>query len=226
MLRKLLATIGIASAATAAATPAYAPYPEEAANTIYNLLFCDNPAAFLAKQGEQASPWQTVLAATPPNVDTLRTLATDRVQEGRVRYLAYQQLRNLGQPVPSKQLLGVIVEVPLAGGLDTLAAFSEGGIRYINQSGKIAVVEAVPKFVRLTQELLAASQPVVDAIGPWKENRRAPPARGNIRLTFLVSDGLYFGEGPMSVMQREAMAAPVIQKATELLQAVVASAVK
>jgi hypothetical protein len=74
--------------------------------------------------------------------------------------------------------------------------------------------------------LFSASQPVVNAIGPWKGVRRSPPQRGNIRLTFLASDGLYFGEGPMSVMQREAMAAPVIQKATELLQGVVASGAK
>ena len=74
----------------------------------------------------------------------------------------------------------------------------------------------------LVDGLFAASQPVVDKIGPWKDARRAPPARGNIRLTFLVSDGLYFGEGPFNVMQREQMAAPVIHRATELLQAVVA----
>lgn len=111
--------------------------------------------------------------------------------------LAYQQLRHDGQSVPSRQLLGVIIEVPLAGGLDTLAAYSEGGVRYINHSGRIAVVDGAPSM--------------------------APPERDNVRLTFLVSDGLYFGEGPMTVMQREPMAAPVIQRATELLQAVVAT---
>ena len=226
MLRKLLATIGMASAATASAAPPYSPYSSEAANAIYNLLFCDNAAPFLAKPGEAPVPWQATLAAAPPNIEALRSLADDRGQEGRVRYLAYQQLRSFGQSVPPKQLLGVIVEVPLDGGLDALAAYSEGGVRYINQSGKIAIVEGVPNFAQLVQSLFSASQPVVNAIGPWKEERRAPPARGNVRLTFLVSDGLYFGEGPMNVMQREAMAAPVIQKATELLQAVVASGAK
>jgi len=226
MLRKLLATIGLASAATAGAAPPHTPYSSEAANAIYNLLFCDNPSGFLAKHGEVASPWQAALSSTPPDIEVLRALAADREQEGRVRYLAYQRLRSIGQSVPSKQLLGVIVEVPLAGGLDTLAAYSEGGVRYINQGGKIAVVEGASTFAPLVQALFAASQPVVNAIGPWTEARRAPPDRGNIRLTFLVSDGLYFGEGPMTVMQREAMAAHVIQKATELLQAVVATGAK
>ncbi|CAK6701227.1 hypothetical protein BBFGKLBO_03051 [Synechococcus sp. CBW1107] len=63
-------------------------------------------------------------------------------------------------------------------------------------------------MVHLVQVLFAVSQPVVNAIGPWEEARRAPPDRDTIRLTFLVSDGLYFGEAPMTVMQREPMAPP------------------
>ncbi|MCP9819660.1 hypothetical protein KBZ18_09160 [Synechococcus sp. Cruz-9H2] len=200
----------------------YSPYPSEAANTIYNLLFCDDASAFLARSGEEPAPWQAELAQDPPDLRALRILAADERQEGRVRYLAYQALRHLGESVPPRQLLGVIIEVPLAGGLDALAAYSNGGVRYVNQSGRIAVVDAVPSMTHLVQDLFAMSQPVVDAIGPWKEARLAPPKRDNIRLTFLVSDGLYFGEAPMTVMQREPMAAPIIQRATELLQAVVA----
>ena len=41
-------------------------------------------------------------------------------------------------------------------------------------------------------------------------------------MTFLVSDGLYFGEGLLAAVQREPLAAPVVRRATELLQAVVA----
>lgn len=203
--------------------PPYSPYSSEAANTIYNLLFCDSPSAFLARSGEEPAPWQATLASAPPDLQALQALAADGNQDGRVRYLAYQQLRHDGQSVPSRQLLGVIVEVPLAGGLDTLAAYSEGGVRYINHSGRIAVVDGAPSMAHLVHGLFAESQPVVNAIGPWTEARRAPPERDNIRLTFLVSDGLYFGEGPLTVMQREPMAAPIIKRATELLQAVVAT---
>jgi hypothetical protein len=118
-------------------------------------------------------------------------------------------------------LLGVIVEVPLAGGLDTLAAFSEGGVRYINQSGKMVAIEGVGAFSAHVKSLFKASEPVVAQIGPWQKSRLGPPQRGNVRLTFLVSDGLYFGEGPMSGMQRDAMAGPILEQATALLQAVV-----
>jgi hypothetical protein len=202
--------------------PPYAPYASDAANSIYNLLFCDDPVAFAA-QDEAACDWQVALASDPADVAALESLAADPSEEGRFRYLAFRRLHAEGRSVLKKLLLGVIVEVALDEGLDTLAAYAEGGVRYVNQSGKMAVIEDVPAFFPYVERLFAAAQPVVEAIGPWEEPRRAPPATGNIRMTFLVSDGLYFGEGPLAVMQREPMAAPIIQRAIELLQAVVAA---
>ena len=224
MMRRFLASLGlVATSASAGAQPPYAPYKADAANFMYNLLFCDDPAAFGAKPGERSTQWQVTLSSDPPDIPALEALALDSKEEGRVRYLAFQRLRQLGQSVQAKELLGVIVEVPLDGGLDTLAAYSDGGVRYINQTGKLAVVEGMPKLTPLVQQLLAASAPAVFAIGPWDKARRSPPAQGYVRLTFLVSDGLYFGEGPFSVMQRDQMAGPIIQRATELLQAVAGS---
>ena len=228
MLRKFLAAIGLGAVAAgnAGASPPYAPYSESAANDIYNLLFCDSPSAFLPSAGRAPVPWQVILSSDPPNISALVSLADDSAQEGRTRYLAYTRLRALGQAVPAKRLLGVIVEMPLAGGLDTLAAYSEGGVRYINHTSKLAFFEHVPSLQPHVQRLFAASESVVTRIGPWQEPRRPPPKAGQVRLTFLVSDGLYFGEGPMATMQRDATAGPVIQKASGLLQAAVALAVK
>ncbi|MBC7988754.1 MAG: hypothetical protein H7Y19_04115 [Luteimonas sp.] len=224
-LRKVLAAVGlgVTTASGALASPPYSPYASESANAIYNLLFCDEPAAFNAKPGESPTPWQAVLFSIPVNVSAVEALASDASQEGRTRYLAFSKLRELGKPVPPKKLLGVIIEVPLAGGLDALAAFSEGGIRYVNQSGKLVVIEGVASFLPMVKRLFSLSELVVSRIGPWDKPRLAPPKQGNVRLSFLVSDGLYFGEGPMLAMQREAMAGPIIQQATELLQAVVAT---
>ena len=56
--------------------------------------------------------------------------------------------------------------------------------------------------------------------------RLPPPGRDRVRLSFLVSDGLYFGDGEMAVMSREALGGPVIARAGELLQLVVAAATK
>jgi hypothetical protein len=224
MFRKLLTTIGVgvATAPNGAAAPPYSPYTDEAINSIYNLLFCDDIAAFRPKAGAKLVPWQAAIFSDPLDETALRNLAADSSQEGRTRFLAYARLRRFADPAPSKVLLGVIVEVPLSAGVDVLAAYSEGGVRYINQTGKLAVFEGVPSIQPLVRSLLNASQSIIERIGPWKNPRLPPPKSGNIRLTFLVSDGLYFGEGPMPKMQQDPMAARVIRDATALMQAVVA----
>jgi hypothetical protein len=163
------------------------------------------------------------LVAEKPDTAALRKIAEDEANEGRVRALAYNRLRGAGEKVLPKQLLGVIIEVPLEKGLDVLAAFSEGGVRYLNQSGKVALFEGPGNPVEsLAKELVSVSQPVVNQIGPWDKQRLPPPKVGNVRMAFLVSDGLYFGEGPYGALQKDPMAGPVLAKATELMQRVVA----
>ena len=228
MFRKIFSALGLglASVSGAAATPPYAPYSDPAANEIYNLLFCDNLSSFAPRAKLKPQPQLEALFADPPDIPVLEKFASDSSQEGRLRSLAYWRLRSTGIRVPSKVLLGVIVETPLVAGLDTLAAFSEGGVRYINQTGKMAFFEGVTSLRSLVDDLFRASQPIVDRIGPWKSARLPPPKSGNIRLTFLVSDGLYFGEGPTAKMKQDPAAWPVIQSASALLNQVVAIATK
>jgi hypothetical protein len=226
MIGKLRSLLGRKDTPAPTPRPPYAPYGNDAANATYNLLFCDAPDAFRPQPGQAPAPWQAVLFGDPVRPDAVATLAGDETAEGRVRMLAYGWLRANGHEVAAKRLLGTIVEVPLAGGLDVLAAFSEGGVRYINQTGRLGVFEGVESLRAATSALLAASQAVVDRIGPWDKTRLPPPGRDRVRLSFLVSDGLYFGDGEMSVMSREALGGPVIARAGELLQLVVATATK
>jgi hypothetical protein len=202
--------------------PTFSPYENTAANAIYNLLFCDRRESFRARQGKPTG-WQHLLFTEPPNVPGLRNLAGDASEEGRIRYLAFTRLREAGAPVTPKILLGVIVEVALSDGLDTLAAYSDGGVRYINHSGKMVVVEGVDMFRPLVHRLFEAAEPVVARIGPSDQPRRPPPDKGSARLTFLVSDGLYLGEAQVQLLQRDALAGPVFREATQLLTKVVAS---
>jgi hypothetical protein len=66
-------------------------------------------------------------------------------------------------------------------------------------------------------DLFSAAYTLVEQIGPWEGERRPPPTAGNARLTFLVSDGLYFGEGPFDVLARDPMGGPVIDRAAKLM---------
>lgn len=229
MLKKILAALSLSLAAGGAtsATELYKPYAEEHVNFLYNLLFCDDLNLFRTQNSEKETGLWERLLSEHPDATFLSEIANDEANEGRVRALAFNRMRAVGKAVPSKKLLGVIVEVPLQNGLDVLAAFSEGGVRYLNQSGKIVIFEGQGNPVEsLAKELVAASQPIVNRIGPWDKQRLPPPKAGNARITFLVSDGLYFGEGPIQILQRDQLAGPVLSKATELLQRAVALGVK
>ena len=214
--------IGVAISTQADAIELPTPYDKESVNFMYNLLFCDEPSLFNKSGDGSPAYWEETLFVSP-NEKNVRALAENTNEESRVRALAYNWLRKNKKTLTKGILLGVIVEVPLEGGLDTLAAYSDGRVRYINQTGKLTVVElgGSVSIEKLAKELVEVSTPVVQKLGPWEKDRLPSPAAGNIRLTFLVSDGLYFGEGPLNIMQGEPMAAPIIRKAIELLQAVV-----
>ena len=193
-----------------------APYALDAANHIYNLLFCDDLS--LWKGGSDTQSDLARVLAPAADVASLRAIAAKETAESRVRVLAFNRLRAMGEKVTPGILLGTIVEVPLDGGLDTLAVFTDERIRYINQTGKMAVFESpLPSMKDAIAVVLAASKTVVSRVGPWDKPRLPPPPKGSVRLSFLVSDGLYFGQGPFAQLSKDAMAGPVIRHAGELL---------
>jgi hypothetical protein len=201
------------------------PYAQPKVNKIYNLLFCDDIALF--KPAKVEADWQQMLFDEKPDAGALLALAEDEGNESRVRALAYRRLRELGQAVPARKLLGTVIEVPLDNGLDVLAAYADGRVRYINATGKLSIFEgATPAMQTTIHKLLDASQGIVNHIGPLDGARLPPPAGDHVRLTFIVSDGLYFGEGPFAALSQDALAGPLIQQATRLLQQVVALATK
>lgn len=224
MLKKILSAFGIrgTKASTSSASILDGPYKEAAPNLIYQLLFCDHLQLFKNHhKGDLVPPW-SILFSKVPNIQELARIAGDEEQESRIRILAYNALRAAGNAVPQKVYLGTIIEVRLPAGLDTLAVFADGRARYINHSGKIAVVEGSPNpFDVEIKGVVDASKPIIAAIGPWENARLPAPKLGNIRMTFLVSDGLYFGDGPMNMMQQERIAAPLISAATTLLMKLV-----
>ncbi len=195
------------------------PYSNESMNRIYDLLFCDEPEYFRPGKGEQAAHPLAVLFAKEPSADALLELLNDESLESRVRILAGRILVTKGSQVPQKLLLGVVIEVGLEGGLDVLAAYLDGTARYINHSEKIVIWDTnTEQSGELINRLFAESRKVVEQIGPWKEDRLPPPAVGMVRLSFLASDGLYFGQGPFEALARDAMGGPVINAATQLMQ--------
>jgi hypothetical protein len=176
------------------------------------------PAIYQTGIAQQPSyPWNILLDNNNTDEALLNLIADDTL-ESRMKLLAFHQLRLKGYTVGNKELLGVIIEVQLEKGLDVLAAFKDGTARYINQSEKLIVWETqTAESGRLINDLFEAAINVVNKIGVWDGARLPPPGKGEVRLNFLVSDGLYFGQGPFNVLAADAMGAPVINAATELM---------
>lgn len=192
------------------------PHTDPAANQIYALLFCDQPELFV----NLGDHWPALFAQHPDEA-ALRAIAEDAGAEGRVRALAFGRLRELGKSVPQRILLGAVIEVALDAGLDVVAAYSEGGVRYINATGKMSIFEGAAHPVsNEAHALLTASQNVVNRIGPWDKARLPPPATGRVRMSFIVSDGLYFGEGQFEDLERDPLGGSVLNAATKLLVAI------
>jgi hypothetical protein len=194
------------------------PYGNQGLDKVYNLLFCDQPELLQpAIDNAKEYPWNVLFAATP-DAAALQQLAADTNAESRMRLLAYTVLANMGKKATEKELLGVIIEVGLEGGLDVLAAYDDGTARYINQSGSMIVWESPnAESNALLDRLFAESEVVVSKIGPWDKARLSEPGNGEVRLNFLVSDGLYFGQGPFDVLSNDPMGGPVIDAATKLM---------
>jgi hypothetical protein len=198
----------------------YAPYADPGRDKLYGLLFADDLEAF-RPSGILSGPWAT-LFATRPDSDALAALAMDETAESRVRILAWRRLAAAGASVPAgSPLLGVVVEVGMDDGLDALAAYEDGRVRYLNHGAAPAIFEGDPTLTEAVRVLLSAAGPVATAIGPWEEPRRPPPGPGVLRLTFLVGGELRFGEGPIDVLGRDPMGGPVFAAAGRLLEAVV-----
>lgn len=194
------------------------PYTNQGLNRIYDLLFCDDPELFRPAKSEEIGYPMNTLFSDKATAEDLRQLIADEQVETRIKILAYHKLASPGKQDEKKELLGVIIEVGLENGLDVLAAYRDGTARYINHSGKMVIWDSPDNKSRLLIEgLFSEGRRVVKNIGPWNGRRLAPPSNGDVRLSFLVSNQLYFGQGPFDVLVKDAMGGPVIHAATELM---------
>ena len=145
--------------------------------------------------------------------------------EPRHHLQAWNFLRQNGyEPAPgiAKKVLGVVVEVGMADGLDIVAAYPNHSARYYNYSGS-GVVWEHPSHVLddKIDALLAASVGVVAQIGPWDKPRPAAPPADYVRLNFLTPSGLHFGQAPMEVMSKDPIGGQVLYLAAGLMQGLI-----
>ncbi|MEX2212953.1 MAG: hypothetical protein WD768_02420 [Phycisphaeraceae bacterium] len=123
----------------------------------------------------------------------------------------------------AKELLGVVIEVEVNGGVDLLAAYPNRSARYYNHSGKGIIWERPDASLDAAIDaVLSAGQTVLNMIGPWEGPRKGPPGKGGLRLNMISPSGLHFGEGPFAALAAEPMARPLIDAGTALMQQMIA----
>lgn len=202
------------------------PYSDESANIIYNLLFCDDLSLYqdLTEQ-PYTYPFDILFAPDVAEAELQKIAGADEL-DPHVKLLACNRLLTAGVEPETKELMAVIVEVHLEEGLDVLASFIDGTARYINHSGKMAIWETTEdkQAIDLTNQLFEHSIKIVNRIGPWDKPREPHPIKGNTRITFLVSDGLYFGEAKSNILFSDPMAGPALKVAAGLMSHITVNA--
>lgn len=139
--------------------------------------------------------------------------------EARVRLWAWHNLRQLGKyPSPdlSRQVLGVIIEVPFEDRLDVLAAYADGTSRYINHQGGMIVWDRIDETITpLVMNVIRETQP----FGAPQEDRLEEPVPADaVRISVLTPGGIHVWQGPPT---ENASLTKVFSSMAELLRALV-----
>jgi hypothetical protein len=161
------------------------------------LLFADQTVMQLpALPPVDASTWAGRLAVAEQAIRTgeaaaalepLRAILADETAASRAILWAAATLRALAQqPARAGEILGVVLEVPVAHGIDYLAAYADGTARYVNHAGPMIIWEVPdPHVDLLVRELLAAAAPAEESAVP---SQRMGQATGT-RVTLLQTSG-------------------------------------
>lgn len=120
------------------------------------------------------------------------------------------------------QVLGAVVEVPVDGGHDVLAAYADGSVRYLNHAGGATVLDTVPPEVaQKVPPVLQAGQALANQIGPWDQPNLPELPPEHTRLLLLTRGGHRFGQGVDAQLMTHPGASDLFGAATELLVSVV-----
>ncbi len=154
-----------------------------------------------------------------------RILAMPRL-ESRHYLQAWHFLRDVDiepDDATAKQLIGVVVEVALAEGLDIVAVYADFTARYINYSGAAVIWDSPDNSLDQDMDaVLQAGSEVVGQIGPWEGDRPPAPPTGHARISMLTPSGLHFGEAPFELLAKDKFGGPVILAAIRLMRALIA----
>jgi hypothetical protein len=136
---------------------------------------------------------------------------------------AWNFLRQNGVNAPSddaKKVYGVIVEIGSSGVL--IAAYPDCQARLYSDSGN-GVVWLHPdgSLDSIIRPLFEVAAQVVSRLSPWNKPRLPMPSGDIVRVSFLTSSGLHFGQGNSDAFSKDPLAAPVLKISSALMRALI-----
>ena len=144
--------------------------------------------------------------------------------ESRQYLQAWSCLRQLDRDALTglpERLYGVVLDVPLDQGYDTLAGYDDHTARYLNQGGGAVIWDVEDRAMSaLIDGMLAAARPLLATVGVW-ESSRPPLTEGKARVSLLTAEGLHFTEGTIEHIANDDPTAPVFAAGTALMAALI-----
>ncbi|MGH7295509.1 MAG: hypothetical protein ACRELB_11275, partial [Polyangiaceae bacterium] len=109
-----------------------------------------------------------------------------------------------------------VVEVPMEGSKDVLAAYADGSIRFLGYADNIVVREPADDTKPLVEDVLSKAQPLL-AVPPAPRSQ-APIPVDKVRMTALSAMGLHTIEAPWSELEPPGKYADLFTSAAKLLE--------
>ena len=163
-------------------------------------------------------------ADVPAAEAALRAVLDTPELESRQYLQAWSCLRQLDRDALTglpEHLYGVVLDVPLEQGYDTLAAYEDRTARYLNQGGG-AIIWHVPdsEMDALIDALLTAARPLLATVGVW-ESARPPLTADRARVSLLTAEGLHFTEGAFEQLAQDPPTGPVFAAGAALMSTLI-----
>jgi len=171
-------------------------------------LFACQPLSVLVqrlKLDGSPGPFQTIADAsglakagkTEEAKSLLRSVLLQPNLETRIQLWVWSGLRELGEQPDAKsgrEVLGVVIEVPMQEAYDTLAAYQDGSARYLNFSGAAICWDARDPTIQALCRSFTASAASVGSQARPRTDVSLP--RSGIEVTLLTRAGMFVIPNP------------------------------
>jgi len=180
---------------------------------------CNDTPWDLFKEAKKSIESNNTAAA----IATLRQITRLPGLESRQYLQAFYFLRQLtGDKEGDLKIFGVVVEIGLPEGVDTLAVYADHSARYYNYSGSVITFDQADIVLEnLIDTIMMRVTGIVSKIGHWKGVRPAAPARDRARISFLTSHGLYFGEANQYALFNDVLAGKTMYAMLDVMKALI-----